>query len=87
MYHDDFASGIRDNRPELDSCLRTLLKGDVLVVWKLDRLGRNLAHLVARGGVVVVGGIVRPDSVCLCSRVSKACRVRSAQPHPRALAT
>ena len=29
-----------------DSCLRALRKGDVLVVWKLDRLGRNLAHLV-----------------------------------------
>ncbi len=45
LYH-DFASGVRDDRPGLDSCLRTLRKGDVLVVWKLDRLGRNLAHLV-----------------------------------------
>ena len=45
VYH-DFASGIRDDRPGLDSCLRALRKGDVLVVWKLDRLGRNLAHLV-----------------------------------------
>ncbi len=38
------ASG--DDRPGLDSCLRALRKDDVLVVWKLDRLGRNLAHLV-----------------------------------------
>ena len=30
----------------LDNCLRALRRGDVLVVWKLDRLGRNLAHLV-----------------------------------------
>ena len=45
IYH-DFASGTRDDRPGLDSCLRALRKGDVLVVWKLDRLGRNLAHLV-----------------------------------------
>ena len=45
LYH-DFASGVRDDRPGLDSCLRALRKGDVLVVWKLDRLGRNLAHLV-----------------------------------------
>ena len=45
LYH-DFASGFRDDRPGLDSCLRVLRKGDVLVVWKLDRLGRNLAHLV-----------------------------------------
>ena len=45
LYH-DFASGVRDDRPGLDSCLRALRKGDILVVWKLDRLGRNLAHLV-----------------------------------------
>ena len=45
LYH-DFASGGRDDRPGLDSCLRALRKGDVLVAWKLDRLGRNLAHLV-----------------------------------------
>ena len=30
----------------VDSCVRTLRTGDVLVVWKLDRLGRTLAHLV-----------------------------------------
>ena len=45
VYH-DFASGVRDDRPGLDSCLRAPRSGDVLVVWKLDRLGRNLAHLV-----------------------------------------
>ena len=33
-------------RPGLDSCVRALWTGDVLVVWKLDRLGRTLAHLV-----------------------------------------
>ena len=42
----DFASGVRDDRPGLDSCVRALRTGDVLVVWKLDRLGRTLAHLV-----------------------------------------
>ena len=45
VYH-DCASGVRDDRPGLDSCLRALRTGDVLVVWKLDRLGRTLAHLV-----------------------------------------
>ena len=45
VYH-DFASGVRDDRPGLDSCVRALRPGDVLIVWKLDRLGRNLAHLV-----------------------------------------
>ena len=45
LYH-DLAAGVRDDRPGLDSCLRALRNDDVLVVWKLDRLGRNLAHLV-----------------------------------------
>ena len=45
IYH-DFASGMRDGRAGLENCLRAVRKGDVLVVWKLDRLGRNLAHLV-----------------------------------------
>lgn len=34
------------DRPELVACLRTLRKGDTLVVWKLDRLGRSLKNLV-----------------------------------------
>ena len=45
VYH-DCASGVRDDRPGLDSCVHALRTGDVLVVWKLDRLGRTLAHLV-----------------------------------------
>ena len=45
LYH-DFASGLRAERPGLTSCVRALRTGDVLVVWKLDRLGRTLAHLV-----------------------------------------
>ncbi len=42
VYH-DFASGVRDDRPGFDSCVRALRTGDVRVVWKLDRLGRPLA--------------------------------------------
>ena len=45
LYH-DCASGVRDDRPGLDSCLRALRKGEVLVVWELDRIGRNVAHRV-----------------------------------------
>lgn len=44
--YEDQASGARDDRPGLDACLRALREGDVLIVWKLDRLGRTLSHLV-----------------------------------------
>ena len=44
--YEDRASGTRDDRAGLAACLRALRKGDVLVAWKLDRLGRSLAHLV-----------------------------------------
>src|SRR4051794_18642179 len=44
--YEDRASGARDDRPSLEACLRALREGDVLVIWKLDRLGRPLAHLV-----------------------------------------
>ncbi|MBG0792891.1 recombinase family protein [Methylocystis sp. H62] len=44
--YEDRASGSRDDRPGLEACLRALRAGDVLVVWKLDRLGRTLTHLV-----------------------------------------
>ena len=43
--YEDQASGKHDTRPGLDACLKALRKGDVLVVWKLDRLGRDLKHL------------------------------------------
>jgi DNA invertase Pin-like site-specific DNA recombinase len=44
--YNDQASGKRDDRPGLMNCLKALRKVDVLVVWKLDRLGRDLRHLV-----------------------------------------
>lgn len=44
--YEDRASGKRDDRPGLDACLKALRDGDTLVVWKLDRLGRNLKYLV-----------------------------------------
>lgn len=39
-------SGKNKERPELVTCLRVLREGDTLVVWRLDRLGRSLEHLV-----------------------------------------
>ncbi|WP_283848455.1 recombinase family protein [Bradyrhizobium ivorense] len=42
----DVASGAKSSRPGLDEALAYLRHGDTLVVWKLDRLGRSLSHLV-----------------------------------------
>ena len=44
--YQDLASGKRDDRPGLAAGLKALRRGDVLVAWKLDRLGRDLRHLV-----------------------------------------
>jgi DNA invertase Pin-like site-specific DNA recombinase len=44
--YQDKQSGGRDDRAGLKTCLAGLRAGDVLVVWKLDRLGRSLSHLV-----------------------------------------
>jgi DNA invertase Pin-like site-specific DNA recombinase len=44
--YQDQVSGKQEQRPGLTACLKALRCGDVLVVWKLDRLGRNLQHLV-----------------------------------------
>ena len=42
----DKASGSKSSRPGLDACLRQLKPGDTLLVWRLDRLGRSLRHLI-----------------------------------------
>jgi len=42
----DHASGSREDRPELVAALDSLRPGDTLVVWRLDRLGRSLPHLI-----------------------------------------
>jgi len=43
----DMASGARTARPGLEACLHAIRPGDTLLVWRLDRLGRSMAHLVA----------------------------------------
>lgn len=44
--YQDTMSGTKSNRPELQEMMAHLREGDVIVVWKLDRLGRSLKHLV-----------------------------------------
>lgn len=52
--YSDTASGKRDDRPGLEACIKALRHGDTLVVWKLDRLGRDLRHLVNLVGELIV---------------------------------
>ena len=44
--YSDKISGSKDARPGLENCLKALRENDILVVYKLDRLGRNLKHLI-----------------------------------------
>ena len=46
IFTDDGLSGTTVNRPGLRSCIRKLKRGDTLMVWKLDRLGRSLRDLI-----------------------------------------
>ena len=69
--YEDKASGKKEDRPELASCLKALRAADTLLVWKLDRLGRNLRHLVnivhdltARGVGDGIGGDVGIFGAC-----------------------
>ncbi|TYC96640.1 recombinase family protein [Arthrobacter echini] len=47
IFTDEGVSGTRASRPELDKLLDHLREGDEVVVWKLDRLGRNTRNLLA----------------------------------------
>jgi len=42
----DKLSGAQCDRPGLTKCINTLESGDILVVWRLDRLGRSMRHLI-----------------------------------------
>ena len=43
----DKISGAKSERPGLSRCLETLQAGDTLIVWRLDRLGRSITHLIS----------------------------------------
>ncbi|GAA4091679.1 recombinase family protein [Zhongshania borealis] len=44
--YQESVSSVSKSRPQLEECLRCLRKGDTLIVWRLDRLGRSLKDLV-----------------------------------------
>ncbi|MEM6414222.1 MAG: recombinase family protein [Pseudomonadota bacterium] len=46
IYQDEGISGATAQRPGLNQALKDLSKGDVFIVWKLDRLGRSMRHLI-----------------------------------------
>ena len=52
----DVASGSKPARPGLAEALDHLRKGDTLVVWRLDRLGRSLKHLIETVGQLEATG-------------------------------
>jgi DNA invertase Pin-like site-specific DNA recombinase len=47
LFVDHGVSGAATSRPQLDKCLAALTEGDLLICWRLDRVGRNLVHLVS----------------------------------------
>lgn len=57
LYKDEGISGSTTTRPGLDACLASLKAGDVLVVYKLDRLGRSLEHVMSTIKQFEVDGI------------------------------
>ena len=54
---EDTASGAKADRPGLADALDWLREGDVLVVWRLDRLGRSLPHLIETVGALEARGV------------------------------
>ena len=55
--YQDLASGRHDACPNLFACLKMLQLGDTLVLWKLDRLARNLSHLIQTAEDLRVRGV------------------------------
>ena len=63
IFTDDGKSGATTNRPALRRCLNKLVPGDTLIVWKLDRLSRNVRDFVIMAGDLRERG-VKLNSLC-----------------------
>lgn len=57
VFADEGVSGGAIKRPALDEALASLQPGDVLIVWKLDRMGRSLSHLIQTTKQLGDGGV------------------------------
>src|SRR5256885_6795066 len=57
IFHDEGISGVQVQRPGLDAALAALAPSDVLVVWRLDRLGGSIAHLVGPAHTLGLQGV------------------------------
>mgnify|MGYP003972704985 CR=1 FL=1 len=57
----DKMSGAKTERPGLEKIMSFIRKGDTLVVWKLDRLGRSLKHLIQIGMLIHLMYLVKID--------------------------
>lgn len=55
--YEEKASGAKANRPELTKLLDHTRKGDVIIVWRLDRLGRSLSQLIKTANLLKERGV------------------------------
>ena len=62
--YEEKVSGVKADRPILENLINQLRPNDVLVVWKLDRLGRSLKNLVELVNVLAVQAV--SDSLAVC---------------------
>lgn len=79
---EDIASGAKTDRSGLAAALAYLRDGDVLAVWRLDRLGRSLPHLIETIGALEARGVgfrsltEAIDTTTSGGRLSFTCSVR-----------
>ena len=73
VFRDQGVSGSQRDRPKLKQALAALSQGDSLVVWKLDRLGRSLGHLIELVSDLKERGRITSYNVCY----TKLLRVQS----------
>ncbi len=57
IFIDEGISGAKAKRPQLDKALKRLRHGDSLIVWRLDRLGRSMRHLIELTSMFEIKGI------------------------------